>query len=69
MDYYTFLRLDALISSGLNLSRNESQRLIESRKVKVNWEPIERVFKDVKEGDMISAKGYGRFIYRYNRRH
>ncbi|NMB27602.1 MAG: RNA-binding protein [Tissierellia bacterium] len=56
------LRLDALISSGLNLSRNESQRLIESRKVKVNWEPIERVFKDVKEGDMISAKGYGRFI-------
>lgn len=56
------LRLDALISSGLNLSRNESQKLIKSGKVKINWEPIERVFKDVEEGDMISAKGYGRFI-------
>ena len=56
------LRLDALISGGWNLSRNESQKLVESGKVKVNWEPIERVFEDIKEGDMISVKGYGRFL-------
>jgi RNA-binding protein YlmH len=56
------LRLDALISGSLNLSRKDSQRLIESGKVKVNWEPIERASKDVLEGDIISTKGYGRFI-------
>jgi RNA-binding protein YlmH len=56
------LRLDALISGSWNLSRKDSQRLIESGKVKVNWEPIERASKDVLEGDVISAKGYGRFI-------
>ncbi|MCF6466447.1 RNA-binding protein [Clostridium sp. Cult2] len=56
------LRLDALISSAWNLSRSKSQELIESKRVKVNWEPIERVSKDIGEGDIISAKGYGRFI-------
>lgn len=56
------LRLDALISGAWNLSRKASQRLIESKRVKANWEPIERVFKDIEEGDIISVKGYGRFI-------
>lgn len=56
------LRLDALISNAWKLSRKDSQQLIESKKVKVNWEPIERVSKDIGEGDIISAKGYGRFI-------
>lgn len=56
------LRLDAIISGGLNLSRNDSQRLIESERVKVNWEPVSRVSKEVLEGDTISVKGYGRFI-------
>ncbi|HSH36239.1 RNA-binding protein [Schnuerera sp.] len=64
-DIYTTvssLRLDALISGAWNLSRKDGQRLVESKKVKVNWEPIDRVFKDIEEGDIISAKGYGRFI-------
>ncbi len=56
------LRLDALISSAWNLSRKDSQGLIESKKTKVNWEPIDRVSKDIGEGDIISAKGFGRFI-------
>lgn len=56
------LRLDALISSGWHLSRKESQRVVESKKVKVNWEPIDKVSRDIDEGDIISAKGYGRFI-------
>lgn len=56
------LRLDTLISGAWNLSRKDSKRLIESGKVKVNWEPVEKVFKDIEEKDLISAKGYGRFI-------
>lgn len=56
------LRLDALISSTWNLSRKASQGLIESKRVKVNWEPIMRVSKEIAEGDIVSVKGYGRFI-------
>jgi len=56
------LRLDVLISGAFNLSRNDSQRLVVTQRVKVNWEPIDKISKDVKEGDIISVKGYGRFI-------
>ena len=56
------LRLDVLISSAWNLSRKESQKIIESGRVKVNWEPIDKVSSNVKDGDIISAKGCGRFI-------
>lgn len=56
------LRLDVLISGALNLSRSDSQRLVTTGRVKVNWEPIDKISKDVKEGDIISVKGFGRFI-------
>lgn len=56
------LRLDTLVSGAWHLSRNDSKKLIESGKTKLNWEPIEKVSKDIEEGDLISAKGYGRFI-------
>ncbi len=57
------LRLDAIISSCWNLSRQYSQKLIKSDKVKVNWEPIDKASKEVsKGGDLISTRGYGRFI-------
>lgn len=56
------LRLDAIISSCWNLSRQYSQKLIKSDKVKVNWEPIDKASKEVSKGDLISTRGYGRFI-------
>lgn len=56
------LRLDVLISSTWNLSRKDSQRIVESGRVKVNWEPIDKASKEIDEGDVISTKGYGRFI-------
>ncbi|MBU5440366.1 RNA-binding protein [Tissierella sp. MSJ-40] len=55
-------RLDVLISSTYNLSRQESQNIIKSGKVKVNWEPIDKSSKDLEEGDIVSVKGYGRCI-------
>lgn len=56
------LRLDGIISSVLNISRNESQKLIEQGFVKVNWEKITKTHKEIEEGDMVSARGYGRFV-------
>lgn len=56
------LRLDVLISSAWNLSRKDGQKIIESGKVKVNWESIDKTSNNVKDGDIISAKGYGRFV-------
>ncbi len=56
------LRLDVLISNVWNLSRKDSQRLIESERVKINWEPINKPSKTVEVGDIVSARGYGRFI-------
>jgi len=56
------LRLDAIISGALNLSRNDSQKLVNSGSVKVNWEPIEKTHHEIEEEDMISVRGYGRFV-------
>ncbi|QQY80852.1 RNA-binding protein [Keratinibaculum paraultunense] len=56
------LRLDALISGSWNLSRQDSQKLIKRNNVKVNWEPIDKVYREVSKGDIVSVKGYGRFI-------
>lgn len=56
------MRLDAVVSALLNISRSEGQRLINSTKIKINWEPIENVSYDLEEGDIISIQGFGRFI-------
>ncbi len=56
------LRLDVLLSSVWNLSRKDSQKLIKAEKVRINWEPIGKVAKIVEVGDLISLRGYGRFI-------
>ena len=55
-------RLDIVISSAYNISRTDSQSIIRSGKVKVNWENINKVSKELEEGDIISVRGYGRII-------
>ena len=54
------LRLDVYISSSYNLSRQESLDIIKSGKVKVNWMPMDKPFKELVEGDVIAIRGYGR---------
>ena len=61
-EFLVSLRIDTIISSTLNLSRKESMNIINSGKVKLNFEFIDKPSKEVEEGDMISVKGYGRFI-------
>lgn len=55
-------RLDVYISATYNLSRQESMNIIKSGNVKVNWEPTDKVSKELDAGDVISIRGYGRSI-------
>ncbi|MBS8263382.1 RNA-binding protein [Mesobacillus boroniphilus] len=54
------LRLDTVMSALFNLSRQKSQLLIQHGQVKVNWTAIENTAFECGEGDVISARGYGR---------
>lgn len=54
------LRLDTVIASFHNVSRQKSQLYIQQGHVKVNWTMVENASFECKEGDMISVRGFGR---------
>lgn len=54
------MRADLLIGTAFNLSRSKAQELIEAEKVFVNWTVVKNGSKPLKEGDLISARGFGR---------
>lgn len=54
------LRLDAVIATALSLARGKSADLIRNGLVEVNWETVEDVSREVKEGDVFSVRGHGR---------
>jgi RNA-binding protein YlmH len=53
------LRVDAVISSALNLSRAKAAALIENEKVFINWKAAKKT-QTVSEGDKITVRGLGR---------
>jgi RNA-binding protein YlmH len=55
------MRLDVVLATLANISRQKSQSLISAGKVKVNWTVREGVAFELQEGDIISARGFGRF--------
>ena len=55
------LRVDGLISKVYNLSRNESLVLFQSQKVYVNGRLCENNSAKIISGDVINARGYGKF--------
>ncbi|MDQ0221485.1 YlmH family RNA-binding protein [Streptococcus moroccensis] len=57
----TSLRLDSLIASAYNLSRQEASKLIEQHKVKLNHQLMENPSYSLKIGDLVSCRGFGRF--------
>lgn len=57
------LRLDAIIASAFNLSREKSQALIKNEHVKVDYEIINSNSKLLSGNNIISVKGFGRFVY------
>ena len=56
-------RLDALVAAVYNLSRSDSQDLFVKKKIFVNSRMTENTSFQPENGDVISVRGYGRFIY------
>lgn len=57
------VRLDAVLSLAFNGSRSSLSNLITAGKVFVNSRLIESNSYTLKEGDVVSVRGYGKFIY------
>lgn len=57
-------RLDCAVASLFNLSREKAQNLIRSGVVDFNYESTEKIDLRVSAGDVISARGYGKYIIR-----
>lgn len=56
-------RIDAIIGGMLKISRKDSSNLILGEKVSVNHTVIKNISFNLKEEDIISVRGYGRFVY------
>ena len=54
------LRLDCIVSAGFQISRKLSQDFIQAEKVNVNWNLIGNPSFVLKEGDILSLRGYGK---------
>ena len=54
------LRIDNIISTVYNVSRQRAKLMIESKKAKVNWTEVEKVDFPVDYLDIISVRGLGR---------
>ena len=57
-------RLDCVVASLTNLSRDKAQRLVMSGLCQFNFTEEERCDRAVKAGDIITLRGYGKFIVR-----
>ena len=56
------LRLDAFLSSILKLSRSQAAALVEKKLVQVNYHIVEKSDYQVKIGDLISVRRFGRIV-------
>lgn len=56
------MRLDKVVATSFNLSRRLATQLVESEKVKVNYVMATKSTSEVRLGDLISVRGFGRFI-------
>ncbi len=57
------LRLDVLVSAVYKLSRGDASKLFAAGKIFVNSRLTENTSYQVKENDIISVRGYGRFSF------
>ena len=56
------MRLDAVVSAALNVSRSEASSLIGHERVSVNHRVRSDMSKKLSEGDLISVRGFGRYL-------
>lgn len=57
-------RLDGVVASIFNLSREKAQNIIKAGLVEYNYETASKNDLKVSSGDIISARGYGKFVIR-----
>ena len=55
------MRMDKVLATVLNLSRSQAVQLIETDKVKLNYQIVDRASEMLQVGDLISVRGFGRF--------
>lgn len=55
------MRLDCVISEIAKTSRGKAEELINEGRVFVNFENVEKLTKQIKEKDIITIRGKGRF--------
>lgn len=56
------MRLDAVVGAAAGVSRSNAAALVRASKVNVNHRVVEDVSRIIKEGDLLSIRGVGRFI-------
>ena len=61
-DTVSSLRLDCAVSLATNLSREKSAALIEGGQVSLNFFEENKISREVGEGDILSIRGYGRYV-------
>lgn len=57
------LRLDKIVAAVYKLSRSDAIKLIQSDKVKVNYAPVIEPDSQLVAHDLVSVRGYGRFVF------
>jgi RNA-binding protein YlmH len=55
------MRLDSVISEILKTSRGKAEEIIKEQRVFVNFENVDKLTKQIKENDLITIRGKGRF--------
>lgn len=60
-DTVSSLRLDAIAATGFRLARGKAAALVEGGKIQVNWQDCTKPDKLLAEGDVVTARGFGKF--------
>lgn len=60
-DTVSSLRLDAVAASGFRMARGKAADLIAAGRVQVNWRECVKPDRLLQQGDVISARGFGKF--------
>ena len=63
-EHVASLRCDGIVSAVWRLSRSQGQTLFSQKKVFVNGRLTENGSQTLKDGDTVSVRGFGKFIFR-----
>lgn len=56
-------RLDAVVCKVFNLSREKACEFVSAQKIFVNGVVVEKASRQLKQGDAVSVRGYGKFVF------